>query len=151
MRTMIAHARAARPAECCGVLLGSADRIVSAVPIRNESTALDRYRLDPRQHIAARREARERGLAVLGFYHSHPHSPARPSPVDLAEATYPELVYIIVGLAGSDQDSADPSPAGDSGAVEVRAFRFHESGYTELTLTTDESVGPKPAPHWTHR
>src|SRR6478736_10372981 len=87
---VLAHAREAAPAECCGLLLGTGSSVVAAARARN--TASDptrRFEIDPQDHIDARREARGRGLAVLGFYHSHPRSPAVPSPTDLAEASYP--------------------------------------------------------------
>ncbi|HKT80255.1 MAG TPA: M67 family metallopeptidase [Vicinamibacterales bacterium] len=101
---MIGHARAEHPAECCGLLLGRDGRIVEAVPAANLSDDLNRYVIDPKDHIAARRAARERGHSVVGFYHSHPHSEARPSPTDIREASYPDLVYAIVGLASEPPD-----------------------------------------------
>jgi proteasome lid subunit RPN8/RPN11 len=55
--------------------------------------------IDPKQHIGIRRDARTRGVEVVGFYHSHPRSPAMPSTSDLAEATYPGHLYLIVSLA----------------------------------------------------
>jgi proteasome lid subunit RPN8/RPN11 len=99
---MVAHARRSAPAECCGVLVGAGDRVIEAVPAKNLSPDPNRFLLDPRTHIAAEREARGRGLAVVGFYHSHPHSAARPSPTDIAEASYAEAVHVIVSLAGSE-------------------------------------------------
>jgi len=100
LEAIIAHAHAARPAECCGMLLGKAASI--------------------EDHIEARRVARGRGLDVIGFYHSHPHSPARPSPTDIAEATYPDAVYLIVSLAGA--------------APNARLFRIERGAATELPL-----------------
>jgi proteasome lid subunit RPN8/RPN11 len=60
-----------------------------------------RFLIDPRDHIEARRRARRRGLEVVGFYHSHPHSPPRPSSTDVAESTYTEAVQLIVSLQGA--------------------------------------------------
>jgi proteasome lid subunit RPN8/RPN11 len=97
---MLAHSCDAAPAECCGILLGSAGTIIEAVRARNQSANPNRYHIDPADHLAARREARRRGLEVVGFYHSHPHSVAEPSPTDIAEATYPSHIYAIVSLAG---------------------------------------------------
>jgi len=102
---VVAHAREAAPAECCGVLLGTGNMVVAAV--RTENIAAEptrRFEIDPQDHIDARRDARGRGLAVLGFYHSHPHSPAVPSPTDLAEANYPDHLYLIVSLAAATPD-----------------------------------------------
>lgn len=97
---IVAHAREAAPAECCGLLVGTSDAIVIAVPAANLSEDPARYFIDPRDHIRARRDARASGRDVIGFYHSHPYSDARPSPTDLAEASYPGSLYLIVGLSG---------------------------------------------------
>ena len=102
---IVAHARAAAPAECCGLLIGSGAAIVQAVRARNIAAKPARFLIDPKDHIDARREARRRGLEVLGFYHSHPQSPAWPSETDVAEAAYPEAVHLIVSLAGGDTDA----------------------------------------------
>ena len=58
----------------------------------------NRFLIDPKDHIDARRIARGRGLDVIGFYHSHPHSDPYPSPTDLAEAAYGDTVSVIVSL-----------------------------------------------------
>ena len=96
---MVAHAQQSAPAECCGVLVGAGDRVIEAVPARNLSPDPNRFLLDPRTHIAAERDARGRGLAVVGFYHSHPHSAPQPSPTDIAESSYTEALHVIVSLA----------------------------------------------------
>jgi proteasome lid subunit RPN8/RPN11 len=122
---MLAHARDAAPAECCGLLLGRDDRITEAVRTANVSENPNRYEINPRDYIVTRRDARKRHLDVLGFYHSHPHSSAHPSPTDLAEATYPDLLYVIVSLA------AEPA--------HVRMFRLDAGTATgvDYRLTTD--------------
>jgi proteasome lid subunit RPN8/RPN11 len=107
---VVAHAREAAPAECCGMLVGSAGAITSAVRAGNLSDHPSRFLIDPKDHIRARRDARAAGLDVVGFYHSHPQSAAAPSPTDLAEASYPNHLYLIVGLAGE--------------AADVRLYRF---------------------------
>jgi proteasome lid subunit RPN8/RPN11 len=117
---VIAHARETKPAECCGVLLGSEDEIVEAIPTRNLADEPTRYLIDPQGHIDALRSGRQRGLDVIGFYHSHPHSPAIPSPRDLSEAVDRQSVYLIVGLA------VEPP--------EVRLFRLAEDGFFEMEL-----------------
>jgi desampylase len=102
---IVAHARAAAPDECCGVLVGAPDRVEVAVPTRNISDRpATRFLIDPKQHLDALRTARHRGLDVVGFYHSHPRSGAKPSPTDLAEATYPDHLFLIVGLGEDPPD-----------------------------------------------
>ena len=78
------------------MLIGHADEVVEAVRAANLSDDPNKYSLDPKAHIDARRSARVRGLEVVGFYHSHPHSEPEPSITDLAEATYPGFLYLIV-------------------------------------------------------
>jgi proteasome lid subunit RPN8/RPN11 len=104
---IVAHAREDAPAECCGILLGTASEIAEAA--RTKNVADDpgsRFVIDPKDHIDGRRRARARGLEVVGFYHSHPRSPALPSATDRAEAAYPGHVYLIVSLAAEPPDVA---------------------------------------------
>ena len=118
---MVVHAREERPRECCGVLLGrDGDVIVEAVRTRNLADLPTRFLVDPQGHIDALRDGRRRGLDVVGFYHSHPESAAVPSPRDLEEASYPDCLYLIVGLAGE--------------SAEIRAFHFDGSRFTEVAF-----------------
>jgi proteasome lid subunit RPN8/RPN11 len=98
---IVMHARDLAPAECCGLLLGMAGSVTEAAPTANiADDRRSRFVIDPKDHIDARRTARARGLEVVGFYHSHPRSPAVPSETDRDEATYPDHLYLIVSLAG---------------------------------------------------
>lgn len=99
LEAIVAHARRERPAECCGVLLGAGLIVSEAAATRNRAPSPARFLIDPKDHVDARREARRRGLDVVGFYHSHPHSEPQPSETDRAEAGYPDHVYLIVSLA----------------------------------------------------
>lgn len=100
---IVAHAEACAPDECCGILTGlieGADVRVAAVhPVDNvwPGGRTDRFELDPRAHLRVQREARERGLDVVGFYHSHPDGPPVPSAFD-AERAWPDTTYLIVSL-----------------------------------------------------
>lgn len=115
-----AHAAEAHPRECCGLLLGTADAIVRADRAGNLSSDPNRYLIDPADHLRALRDARAEGLEVVGFYHSHPHSAADPSPTDLAEATYPECVYLILGVRDGRED--------------LRAFRLRGGTADEISV-----------------
>ena len=118
---IIAHATECQPLECCGVLLGASDRITLAVRARNIAESPSRFLIDPQTHIEARRAARNAGLEVVGFYHSHPHSRPYPSPTDLSEAAYPECVHLIVGFV--------------DGKAEIRLFSYKDGGATELAFS----------------
>jgi proteasome lid subunit RPN8/RPN11 len=116
---VIAHARDTAPAECCGVLIGTDAAIVAAVRAANLADSPSRFLIDPQDHIRARRDARARGLDVIGFYHSHPRSDALPSATDLAEASYENHLYLIVGLRGEAADVRIYRFTGTSFALEV--------------------------------
>src|SRR3954470_23441547 len=97
------HAEHDYPEECCGVLLGEAhDGERTVVEVRACKNARagsgNRYAIAPQDLIAAQREARESGLSIVGFYHSHPDHEAAPSTTDAAEAYWPECVYLIVSV-----------------------------------------------------
>jgi proteasome lid subunit RPN8/RPN11 len=120
---LVDHARASAPNECCGLLLGRADEIVEAVRARNiADEPHSRFLIDPRDHIGARRAARAGGLELVGFYHSHPRSPATPSARDVAEFTYPGYLYAIVSLA--------------SEPAEVQLFRPGGGNFRRLSFVT---------------
>jgi proteasome lid subunit RPN8/RPN11 len=80
----------------------------------------------PREFTRVEREADERGLTLLGFYHSHPDAPPRPSEFD-REHAWPWFVYPIIGVQGGEP-------------VEIRAWRLRDErdGYDELALRLAE-------------
>ena len=93
------------PYECCGLLLGRfgpAGKIVSETyPISNareESAKRNRFLITPEELMKGERYARAHDLEVVGFYHSHPDSPAVPSQYDLEHA-WPTYSYIIVSTS----------------------------------------------------
>ncbi|MDR1411191.1 MAG: M67 family metallopeptidase [Spirochaetaceae bacterium] len=96
---------AAYPDECCGILLGrlsgggrkTAEGIVPIVNAREAGERHHRFRIEPEDLMRAEKEAREQGRDVLGFYHSHPDHPARPSDYD-REHALPFYSYIIVAV-----------------------------------------------------
>ena len=111
------------PNECCGVLFGRAEgenkRVIEAVPLRNLRTdpekarevlpleepgresERNRFLIDPREQLRAEKDARARGLDVVGYYHSHPDHPARPSNYD-REHAWPWYSYVIVSVIGGE-------------------------------------------------
>ncbi|MGE5358338.1 MAG: Mov34/MPN/PAD-1 family protein [Bacteroidales bacterium] len=113
---LVAHASQEAPRECCGILVGSTSRIERSFRARNLLKSATRYVMDPEDQFAAIRFAREAGLAVVGFYHSHPASDPVPSETDRREAEYPNHWYLIV------------RPAAGERAAEVRGFLLEESG-----------------------
>jgi proteasome lid subunit RPN8/RPN11 len=94
------------PNECCGAMLGTdgdaAGREVRALfPLinRRDDSPRNRFSITPEDFRAAERAAAERGLDLLGWYHSHPDHPARPSEFD-REHAWPWYSYVIVSVEG---------------------------------------------------
>jgi proteasome lid subunit RPN8/RPN11 len=120
---IVAHARQAAPAECCGLFLGRREEILEAVPARNLADDPSiRFLIDPADHFAARRAARIRGLEVVGFYHSHPAARAEPSERDRREFCYAGHLYAIVSL------QVEP--------VEVGLYRFETGNFHRVPFVT---------------
>lgn len=112
---MRAHLDRSYPEEGCGLLLGvdgpRARRVLQAVPLANRHPEPGRrYAIEPEAFLAAEKRARDLGLEVVGFYHSHPDGIAEPSRTDLDEA-WPFYTYVIASV-------------GPEGAGEARAFRI---------------------------
>jgi proteasome lid subunit RPN8/RPN11 len=107
------------PSECCGILLGKANgeakQVTEIVKLKNlrhdpsraqdllpvddprQETERNRFLIDPLDQLRVEKDARARGLEVLGYYHSHPDCPARPSIYD-REHAWPWYSYVIVSV-----------------------------------------------------
>lgn len=130
---IVSSARRETPREACGILVGRTGLGVTEVsdhaPGRNiHRRPADRFELAPEDLLAAERKARAKGLEVVGFWHSHPSSSAKPSAVDRA-ASWNGYSYLIVSLAGTrgaelrswrlrreklvEEDVCEPPPAAE--------------------------------------
>ena len=96
---------AAYPNECCGILfgrdVGSERRVERLEPVANSFQADEQYHrfsIEPKDLMRAEKSAADSGQLVLGFYHSHPDHPARPSETD-RQAAWPFYSYVIVSIA----------------------------------------------------
>ena len=131
-----AHGASTYPNECCGALIGSSGdgitRVAEARPLDNVTAEGPRRRflVRPDDYRAAERHARTLGLDLLGFYHSHPDHPARPSQYDLDHA-WPFFSYIIV--------SAIPD---GTGALTSWRLRDDRSAFDEepVARSTDDAT-----------
>lgn len=98
------EAARAYPAEGCGALLGPAEAAVSEIlPLANTeaSSPRTRFTVSPLDYIAVEDRADSRGLKLLGFWHSHPDHPARPSATDRIHA-WPGLLTVVIGVERGD-------------------------------------------------
>jgi proteasome lid subunit RPN8/RPN11 len=116
---LIEHARTENPDEVCGILAGREGRVERVFPIRNTADQVgaerglfrDResgqpsggrravhYYMDPRDQLRVYNELDDLGLDLIGYYHSHTHTEARPSPTDIRLATDLSAYYVLVSL-----------------------------------------------------
>jgi proteasome lid subunit RPN8/RPN11 len=93
------HGEETFPHECCGALVGAEGRVTAVVPLPNttEEGPRRRFLVRPSDYRLAEQRAAELGGELLGFYHSHPDHPARPSQYDLDHA-WPTFAYVIVSV-----------------------------------------------------
>ncbi len=97
------HARRDYPHECCGFLLGKEANgwklVTEARPVSNarSDSPRNRFLITPEEFQAGERYARQQKLDIIGFYHSHPDHPARPSEYD-QEHAWPWFSYVIVSV-----------------------------------------------------
>jgi proteasome lid subunit RPN8/RPN11 len=129
------HGEETYPHECCGALVGRANRVTAAVPLPNttEEGPRRRFLVRPSDYRLAERRVAELGGELLGFYHSHPDHPARPSQYDLDHA-WPTFAYVIVSVA-----------AGKAGDLAVWWLKEDRSTFEEGELNGDENSDSDPA------
>jgi proteasome lid subunit RPN8/RPN11 len=102
-RTMVSHAERTYPNECCGAMLGrianGRKTVTEAVPLENSyrGEQAQRYELRPEDLLAADREARERGLDLIGIFHSHPDCDAYFSETDLKNSC-PWYSFVVLSV-----------------------------------------------------
>lgn len=104
---MLAHARSGYPFEACGVFLGrtAADgiRVLDVVPVENRETEMPRvrYQIAPADLIAIDRAGRAKGQDIVGYFHTHPDHPARPSETDrsrAADSLSDGVLHVVIGV-----------------------------------------------------
>ena len=120
------HGAEAYPHECCGALLGRDGTIVEAwaLPNTTEEGPRRRFLIRPADYRSAEQRAKATGQELLGFYHSHPDHPARPSQYDLDHA-WPVFVYVILSvMSGQPGDITSWRLAADRSAFEPESLNL---------------------------
>jgi proteasome lid subunit RPN8/RPN11 len=111
-RLMIEHAQDTYPNECCGAMIGTIDGDTKTVKV---AVALDnayagaqgaRYELRPEDLMKADREARSRGMDLIGIFHSHPDCDAYFSETDLKNSC-PWYSFVVLSIKGGRFDHAN--------------------------------------------
>ena len=103
LRRIHAHSVETYPYECCGALLGrdgdSSREVLDLLPLENRrnDSPRNRFEVTPGDVLLAEKTARQQNIELLGWYHSHPDAPARPSEFD-REHAWPWYSYIIVSV-----------------------------------------------------
>ena len=100
---MIAHARAEIPNECCGILAGTKGKVTRLYRAINAKKSPFRYNIDPNDQLRIHEEIEKHGWDFLGIYHSHTHTEAYPSAVDIKLALWPDSIYFIISLMDMDR------------------------------------------------
>lgn len=107
---MVARALAGYPFEVCGVFLGRGPVVSRAVGAVNRETEAPRvrYQIAPEDLLRLQREAEAEGLDIVGYYHSHPDHPARPSETDrrvaaggLSDGVFHVVIGVELGTRGT--------------------------------------------------
>jgi len=112
---------ASYPHECCGLLAGRSGRAERMFRGTNVDHSPLTYYMDPKEVLRATREIDDAGMDLLAIYHSHTHTPAYPSPTDIAKAHYPDSLYLIISL----KDPARP---------EIRGYRIVNGRVVEKSV-----------------
>lgn len=102
---IVEHAEQGGSAEVCGVLGGLFDDEHSVVESVHRATNVaeapdSRYLIDPAEQLEIMEHIEDSGEEVVGFYHSHPSGPPRPSATDADRAAWPDRSYVVVSLEG---------------------------------------------------
>ena len=121
---ILAHAERDAPVEACGYLLGSGGSITRDLPMTNAEGREDHFTFDPKEQFEAYRMARALEVEIVGAYHSHPATPARPSEEDIRLAFDPGILYVIVSLMGGERT--------------VKAFWIRDGKGEEEPLVTEQ-------------
>lgn len=129
-RTMVAHAEATYPNECCGAMIGVNDgdaKVVQvAVPLQNAFSGpqAERYELKPEDLLRADQEARQQGKDLIGIFHSHPDCDAYFSETDLKNSC-PWYSFVVLSIQRGNFHHANsflPNP--DQTAAETESLIY---------------------------
>ena len=126
---LLCAAHSAHPHEACGILLGRTNRITGFTQAANvHPTPETHFEIDPQVLIDVRRGARGGGPEIIGYFHSHPNGPARPSATDRALAPGDGRIWAIAGADDDADEEGDSAPR-----FTVTFWRDDIAGFTRLS------------------
>jgi [CysO sulfur-carrier protein]-S-L-cysteine hydrolase len=117
---IVAHARQDAPNECCGMIASRDGEAVTVHRATNAAASPLRYEIDGAEQYRIQMAIDDEDLDLGAIYHSHTRSEPYPSQTDINLAFYPDALYVIVGLAGSEPD--------------VRAYEIRDGQVTDAEL-----------------
>jgi [CysO sulfur-carrier protein]-S-L-cysteine hydrolase len=97
---LVADGDAAAPVEACGILTGIDGNVERYHALTNADNSAEHFSMVPEEQFAVAKAARAEGHELLAIFHSHAHTPARPSDEDIRLALMPGIVHAILSLAG---------------------------------------------------
>jgi len=101
---IVAHAQKWLPSEACGLIAGVVDDNIKTVGkvylLSNPDNSPVHFSIDPKEQLAVIKDIRASGFTLLGNFHSHPATPARPSEEDIKMYYDSKASYLILSLAG---------------------------------------------------
>jgi len=100
---IVAHAKSGLPNEACGLIAGNIDNDIKTVGkvylLSNPDNSPVHFSIDPKEQLAVIKDMRASGFTLLGNFHSHPSTPARPSEEDIKMFYDSKASYLILSLA----------------------------------------------------
>ncbi|MBI3771937.1 MAG: M67 family metallopeptidase [Gammaproteobacteria bacterium] len=125
VNTILAQAQHSPEAEICGLIGGKEGHAWHCYPVSNcAANPAQRYVMNPKGQIDTLRQMRECGEELVAIYHSHPHTAATPSLIDLQEAQYPDTPYLIISL-------------NTQGVLEIAAFRLDKGTVSSIQISLE--------------
>jgi [CysO sulfur-carrier protein]-S-L-cysteine hydrolase len=118
---IVEHAKNEAPNECCGMVGCKDGGAVKVYPATNSEASPLRFMIEPREQLRIHTEIEDAGLELGAIYHSHTRTEPRPSQTDINFGKgWPGVVWIIIGLAGSE--------------IDVRAFTINDGAVSDAEL-----------------
>jgi len=124
-RQMAEQAKEAAPIEACGILAGGDNKVEKLYKMTNADKSSTHFMMKPKEQFAVAKDIRAEDLEMLAIYHSHPETPARPSPEDIRLAFMPDVIYVIISL----QDCNCPV---------IKGFLIKDDNVTEVPVQVVE-------------
>ena len=124
---IVRYVRAERPNEACGLLAGERGKVRRVYLVENVCHSPREYKMEPGEQMRAMLEIEAAGWELSGIFHSHPAGPPLPSVTDVAQACYPDSIYLILA-------------PDETGEWRGRAFQIQSDQVEEVRLQVIEEL-----------